>query len=80
MVLIKVRQANSGKYVNIRNSDMLPLTASNIIRFNNHVLLRTILMLRGASRSSRPEMFFKKGVFKDFTKLTGKHLCQRLFF
>ena len=59
---------------------MLPLTVSNIIRFHNHVLLHTILMLRGASRSSRPEMFVKKGVFKDFTKLTGKHLCQRLFF
>ena len=31
-------------------------------------------------RSSRPEMFCKKGVFRNFIKLTGKHLCQRLFF
>ena len=26
-----------------------------------------------AFRSSRPEVFFKKGVLKDFTKFTGKH-------
>ena len=33
-----------------------------------------------AFRSSRPELFCKKGVLKDFTKFTGKHLCQSLFF
>ena len=31
-------------------------------------------------RSSRPEVFCKKGVLKDFVKLTEKHLCQSLFF
>ena len=31
-------------------------------------------------RSSRPEVFCKKGVLKNFTKFTGKHLCQNLFF
>ena len=31
-------------------------------------------------RSSRPEMFCKKGVLRNFTKSTGKHLCQSLFF
>ena len=30
--------------------------------------------------SSRLEMFFKTGVPKNFTKFTGKHLCQSLFF
>ena len=30
--------------------------------------------------SSRPEMFCKKGVLRNFAKFTGKHLCQRLFF
>ena len=29
-------------------------------------------------RSSCPEVFYKKGVFKNFTKFTGKHLCQTL--
>ena len=27
-----------------------------------------------------PEVFYKKGVLKNFTKLTGKHLRQSLFF
>ena len=31
-------------------------------------------------RSSLPEALCKKGVPRNFTKLTGKHLCQRLFF
>ena len=29
-------------------------------------------------RSSCPEVFCKKGVFKNFTKFTGKHLCWSL--
>ena len=31
-------------------------------------------------RSSRPDVFCKKGVFRNFTKFTGKYLCQSLFF
>ena len=31
-------------------------------------------------RSTRPELFCKKGVFRNFAKFTGIHLCQRLFF
>ena len=31
------------------------------------------------SRSNRPEVFCKKVVLKNFTKFTGKHLCQSLF-
>ena len=31
-------------------------------------------------RSSCPEVFFKKGVLRNFTKFTDKHLCQSLFF
>ena len=31
-------------------------------------------------RSSRLEVFCKKGVLTNFTKFTGKHLCQSLFF
>ena len=29
-------------------------------------------------RSSRPEVFIKKGVLKNFAKFTGKHLCRSL--
>ena len=35
---------------------------------------------RLVSRSSLPEVFFKKGVLRNFTKFTGKHLYQSLFF
>ena len=31
-------------------------------------------------RSSRPEVFCEKGVLRNFAKVTGKHLCQSLFF
>ena len=31
------------------------------------------------SRSSPLEMFYKKGVLKNFVKFTGKHRCQSLF-
>ena len=31
-------------------------------------------------RSSRPEVFCKKSVLRNFTKFTGKHLYQGLFF
>ena len=34
----------------------------------------------GYLRDSRPEVFYKKGVLRNFTKLTVKHLCQSLFF
>ena len=31
-------------------------------------------------RSSRPEVFYKRGVLRNFAKFTGKHLYQNLFF
>ena len=31
-------------------------------------------------RSSLPEVFYKKGAFKNFAKFTGNHLRQSLFF
>ena len=30
--------------------------------------------------SSRPEVFCKKSVLRNFAKFSGKHLCQSLFF
>ena len=33
-----------------------------------------------AARSNHQRCSIKKGVLKNFTKFTGKHLCQRLFF
>ena len=31
-------------------------------------------------RSSRPEVFCKKGALRNFAKFTEKHLCQSIFF
>ena len=31
-------------------------------------------------RGSRPEVFCKEAVLRNFIKFTGKHLCQSLFF
>ena len=31
-------------------------------------------------RSSRPEVFCRKGLLRNFATFTGKHLCQSLFF
>ena len=36
--------------------------------------------ITNTSRSSRPEVFCKKGVLRNVVKFTGKHLCQSLFF
>ena len=41
-----------------------------------HVLQRSTIFFR----STRPEVFCKKGVLKNFTKFSGKHLSQSLFF
>ena len=38
------------------------------------------LKFSAAFRNSRPEVFCKKGVFRNFAKFTGNHLCQSLFF
>ena len=46
---------------------------SNITSFNFYLLEQTNI------RSSRPEMFCKKGVLKNFTKFTGKYLRWSLF-
>ena len=31
-------------------------------------------------QNKAPEVFRKKGVFRNFAKITGKHPCQSLFF
>ena len=41
---------------------------------------RSSSKLRSMSRSSRPDVFCKKGVLRNFAKFTGKHLCQSLYF
>ena len=44
--------------------------------------LTNVIVLRRHKNSQKqtPEVFYKEGVFKNFAKLTGKHLCRNLFF
>ena len=39
----------------------------------------SLINLHYSAQKQPPEVFCKKGVLKNFTKLTGKHLCQSLF-
>ena len=51
------------------------------IRMCRLLLRETSTTLRfEKDRSSRPEVFCKKDVVRNFAKFTGKHLCQSLFF
>ena len=51
-----------------------------IARFKKSWKLRIFLQSCWGSRNSRPEVFCKKGDLGNFSKFTGKHLCQSLFF
>ena len=37
-------------------------------------------MMNNTIKKQPPELFYKKGVLKNFTKFPGKYLCQDLFF
>ena len=51
----------------------------HVKKLKPHVKASTDFMRKTkASRSSRPEVFCKKGVLRSFTKFTGKHLWQSL--
>ena len=39
-----------------------------------------LIIMQCTFRSSRPEVFCKKGVLRNFAKFIGKHLCQSLLF
>ena len=38
------------------------------------------MVLNYSRQKQPPEVFCKKGVLENFTKFTGKHLCQSLLF
>ena len=44
------------------------------------LVLESQICQKWATRSSRPEVFCKKGLLRNFTKFIGKHLCQSVFF
>ena len=57
------------------------VTAAALLHVVNSFVRPVVALCdRYVNRSSRPEVFCKKGILRDFSKLTGKNLCQRLFF
>ena len=56
-------------------------TPDSDIKFDCNVNLRSIQEEEISNiESSRPEVFCKNGALRNFSKFTGKHLCQSLFF
>ena len=59
---------------------------ANVLKFEAVIILnksgsdRTKKKINDQCRSSRLDVFWKKGVVRNFVKFTGKHLCQSLFF
>ena len=45
-------------------------------RFYENIVFHAVCFFLIKNRSSRPEVFCEKVVLKNFTKFTGKHLCQ----
>ena len=46
----------------------------------NAVLKMVSQIVMALFQRQAPELFYKKGVYKDFAKFTGKHLCRSIFF
>ena len=45
-----------------------------------HLAVGSLSLIYFTFRSSRPKVFCKKVVLRNFAEFTGKHLCQTLFF
>ena len=68
-------------YLNIKKAKVssekagieLWIKINNQLSFENHISFF-------CWKASEAEVFCKKGVLRNFTKFTGKHLCQNLFF
>ena len=64
-------------YVNIYDSHAKVETAMFDIR---NIDFKLTISLCPNSKSSHPDVFYKRGVLRNFAKFTGKHLCQSPFF
>ena len=64
--------------IKIDNKSMHVTT--KMLKYEDEVFLTKTVPVQKQSTSSRPEVFCKKGVLRNFAKFTGRHLCQGLFF
>ena len=77
-----MRIINSGSYLGV-----LPIIATKQFcqfSYKNQLTIllstSTVVLHCYLFRSSRPEVFCKKGILRNFTKFTGKHPCESFFF
>ena len=66
--------------VAFNTTELLPLLCNTSICLQRIVREWQNKMQLLDSRSSLPEVFCKKSILRNFTKFTGKHLYQSLFF
>ena len=52
----------------------------SLVKFSRTSFFIEYLRWKAKCSSSLLEVFYKKGVLRNFAKITGKHLCQSLFF
>ena len=62
------------------NESLLTFPSPMICSKTTMIMISLGQMKQSNCRSSCPEVFCKKCVFRNFEKFTGKHLYQRLFF
>ena len=53
---------------------------SNFLTFDSRVFIFSMFCISSNNRSSQRRCSVKKGVLRNFTKSTRKHLCKSLFF
>ena len=72
-----------GVFENFANQRCFHVNFAKFLRapfFIEHLWWVLLKSSKAKSRSSRPEMFCKKGALRNFAKFTEKYLCQSLFF
>ena len=75
-------------YIFFKNDIIYCHLVPYVCSFPQYFILRCCIMicredfktLSNIYKSTRSEVFCKKGVLRNLTKFTGKHLCQSLFF
>ena len=65
---VKIKHINTNLFKDLSGNTLAWNISLILTPYNSH------------KESSRPEVFCKKGVLRNFTKFTGKHLCKSLFF
>ena len=67
-------------YLRPESAPLICQIGISFLYFNFRTILSHRVLLFSICRNSRPEVFCRKGVLRNFAKFTVKHLFQNLFF